>query len=45
MIQKSQTDGCFVLIMRYGKSPFRDFESYLRILTGLNEDDIELISN
>ena len=29
--------------MKYTQSPFRDFESYLRILTGLNEDDIHII--
>ena len=29
--------------MGYARSPFRDFESYLRILVGLDEDDIQLI--
>ena len=29
--------------MNYTQSSFRDFESNLRILTGLNEDDIQLI--
>ena len=29
--------------MGYAQSPFRDFESYLRIVVGLNEDDIQLI--
>ena len=29
--------------MNYTQSSFRDSESYLRILTGLNEDDIQLI--
>ena len=28
--------------MGYTRSPFRDFESYLRILPGLDEDDIQL---
>ena len=32
-----------MLLMGYARSPFRDFESYLRILVGLNEDDIQLI--
>ena len=29
--------------MNYTQSSFRDFENYLRILFGLNEDDIQLI--
>ena len=29
--------------MRYAESPFRDFESFLRLLTGSDEDDIQLI--
>ena len=29
--------------MNYTQSSFRDFESYLRILTSLNEDDIQLL--
>ena len=29
--------------MGYGRSPFRDFESYLRIVIGLDEDCIQLI--
>ena len=29
--------------MGYARSPFRDFESYLRIVIGLDEDDIRLI--
>ena len=28
--------------MGYARSPFRDFESYLRIVVGLIEDDIQL---
>ena len=30
--------------MGYARSPFRDFESYLRNVVGLDEDDIQLIS-
>ena len=41
--EKSSTDGCFILLMGYARSPFRDFEGYLRIVFGLNEDDIRLI--
>ena len=29
--------------MGYARSPFRDFESYLRIVVGLDEEDIRLI--
>ena len=42
-IKKSQTDGYYILLKRNLQSPFRDFESYLRTLTGLNQDDIQLI--
>ena len=37
------TDGYYMLLMGYATSPFRDFESYLRIMVGLGEDDILLI--
>ena len=30
--------------MGYARSPFRDFGSYLRIIVGLDEDYIQLIS-
>ena len=30
--------------MTYARSAFREFESYLRIVVGLDEDDIQLIS-
>ena len=29
--------------MGYARSPFQDFESYLRIVVVLDEDDIQLI--
>ena len=29
--------------MGYALSPFRDFESYLRIVAGLDEDDIQIV--
>ena len=32
-----------MLLMGYARSPFRDFESYLAIVIGLDEDDIQLI--
>ena len=42
-IGRCQTDGYHIISKRYLQSPFRDSESYFRILTGLNEDDIHLI--
>ena len=41
--EKSSTDGYIDLLMGYARSPIRDFESYLRIVVGLDEDDIQLI--
>ena len=40
---KSSHDGYITLLMGYARSPFRDFESYLRIVFGLEEDNIQLI--
>ena len=42
-IETSQTDGYHFLLLIYTQSSFRDFESYLRTLTGFEEDDIQLI--
>ena len=41
--EKTSTDGYIILLLGYARSPFRDFESYLRIVVGLDEDDIRLI--
>ena len=41
--EKSSHDGYITLLMGYARSPFRDFESYLRIVVYLDEDDIRLI--
>ena len=41
--EKSSTDGYLILLMRYARSPFRDFESYFRLVVGLEGDDIRLI--
>ena len=41
---KSSHDGYIILLMGYARSQFRDFESYLRIFVGLEEDNIQLIS-
>ena len=42
--EKSSTDAHILLLMGYAKSPFRDFESYRRIVVGLDADDIRFIS-
>ena len=42
-LEKTSTDGYYILLMNYFGSPFRDFESYLRLVVGLDEDDIQLI--
>ena len=41
-LEKSSTDGYFILLMGYARSPLRDFESYLRIVVGLDEKDNQL---
>ena len=40
-LEKSSTDGYIILLMGYARSPFADFESYLRIVVALNEEDIQ----
>ena len=42
-LEKSSTDGYIILLMGYARSPIRDFESYLRIAVGLDEDDFYII--
>ena len=41
--EKKISDGYRILLMGYSRSLFRDFESYLRIVVGLDEKDIQLI--
>ena len=41
--EKKNSDGYMILLLRYSASPFRDFESYLRLVVGLDEEDIRLI--
>ena len=41
--EKSSTHGYIKLLMGYARSPFRDFESYLRIVIRLDEVDIQLM--
>ena len=43
--EKKNSDGYLILLLGYAKSPFRDFETYLRIFVGLSEEDIQLILN
>ena len=40
---KATHDGYIILLTGYARSLFRDFESYLRIAVGLEEDNIRLI--
>ena len=40
--EKSSFDGYAILLMGYAGSLFPDFESYLRIVVGLDEDDFRL---
>ena len=37
--EKRQTDGYYMSLLGHARSLFRDFESYLRIVVGLDEDD------
>ena len=41
--EKKNSDGYMSLLLGYSASPFGDFESYLRIVVGLDEEDIWLI--
>ena len=41
--ERMNTDGYMLLLLDYGRSLFRDFESYLRIVVGLDEEDIQLV--
>ena len=40
--ERMNADGYMLLLLDYGRSLFRDFESYLRIVVELDEDDIQL---
>ena len=37
--EKRRTDGYYMLLLGYGRSPFRVFESYHRIVVDLDEDN------
>ena len=41
--EKKNSDGYMILLLGYNASAFRDFESYLRLVIGLDEEDIQLI--
>ena len=43
--EKKKADGYMILLLGYSRSLCRDFESYLKILVGLPEEDIQLILN
>ena len=42
-LENSSTDGYKMLLMGYSRSPFRGFETYLRIVVGLDKDDSQFI--
>ena len=42
-IEEKNRDGYMIFLLGYSASPFRDFESYLRLVIGLDEGDIQLI--
>ena len=42
-LDKTSHDGYIILLTGYANSSFRDFESYLRIFVGLEEDNVRLI--
>ena len=41
--ENGRTDGFYMFLMGYARSAFRDFATYLRIVVGLNGEDIQLI--
>ena len=41
--EKGETDGYIILLLCYARSPFQDFESFPRIVVGLDENDIQII--
>ena len=41
--EKKNINGYMILLLGYSRSLFRDLESYLRIVIGLDEEDIQLI--
>ena len=43
-MEKSQSDGFYLILTNYVHSLFRDFENSLRIFTCLNENDTQLMS-
>ena len=40
--ETSTTDGYIILLLGYARSPFRNFESFLRLVVSLEENDIQL---
>ena len=37
---ESRADGYIIFLMGYAQSSIRDFESYFRLVVGLDEDDV-----
>ena len=42
-LEKLSFDEYIILLMGYARSPFRNFESYLIIVVGLDEDDVQIV--
>ena len=43
-VKNSSIDGYILLLRGYARSPFREFESCIRIVVDLDEDDNQMIS-
>ena len=41
--EKKNSDGYSMILLGFVRSPFRDFESYLRVVVCLDEEDIQLL--
>ena len=41
--EKKNSDGYMILLLGHARSPFRDFDSYMRIVVGLDEKDSQLV--
>ena len=41
--EEENTDGFMMVLLAYAKSPFQDFETHLRIVVRLDEEDIQVI--
>ena len=41
--EKQSSDGYMILLQQYSRSPFREFESYLRMEVDSDEEDIQFV--